>query len=314
MSAPAPTPRRGRAMLVASLLVLAAGPAPAQILPWEMTVTEVETGRIRSLAQRLSKQNLLYELRIDDLRKSDLAETATEIDRIIVALSEGRPQRSIPAPWTPALRDQVQQVDRVWGPIRAIALADAHRHHRIKRQFAPADSYGTDPLLVRHFDRLTLELVAESEKLLGLYHAECRKTKLDICDIATQVGYSEMLLERATKEAIYVHSGIAAKENRKRLAETVAAYEQLVDASATDPFLASAIDPARGPTAKALGELIGSLQGDWNSMARQLRLLEAGDEANFDVGSLLLTQRTLVSKIERVTAALMRYATLTFGA
>lgn len=313
MTAPAPRPQRGRAALAAALVLLVAGPALAQILPWEMTVTEVETGRIRSLAERLSKQNALYELRLGDVRKSEMIETASEIDRIIESLAEGRPQRSIPPPWTPELREQVLQVDRVWGPLRAIAFADSASHHRVKRQFAPAGGQGSDPLLVRHFDRLTASLVGESEKLLALYQAECRKTKLDICQIATQVGYSEMLLERAARQAVYISAGLEVKENRERLAETVKTYEGLVDASQSDPFLSSAIDPQRGPTAQALGELIASMQGDWSSMARQLRLLQAGDEVNFDVGVLLDVQTELVAKIERVTAALMRYATLTYG-
>jgi len=314
MTAPAPMPFGRRAALATALLLLVAGPACAQILPWEITVTEVETGRIRSLAQRLAKENLLYELRLGNVRKSDLVETAEEIDQIIESLAEGRPQRSIPPPWTPELHEQVLEVDRRWGPIRAIVFADSHRHHRVQRQFAPAETFAADPLLVRHFDRLTLALVAESEKLLGIYTAECHKTGLDLCDVATQVGYSEMLLERATKEAIYIKSGIAAQTNREQLAETLAAYEKLVDASTSDPFLAAAVDPSRGPTAKALGELIASLQGDWDSMARQLRLLQAGDEQNFDIGILLRIQSQLVAKIERVTAALMRYATLTYGA
>ena len=63
-------------MLLAAVLVLATSTATAQILPWEVTVAEIETGRLRNLAQRLSKQYVLYQLHLGEVRKDDLIATA----------------------------------------------------------------------------------------------------------------------------------------------------------------------------------------------------------------------------------------------
>ena len=44
----------------------------AQILPWEIVVAQIETGRLRNFAERLAKQNLLFQLHLGETRKSDL--------------------------------------------------------------------------------------------------------------------------------------------------------------------------------------------------------------------------------------------------
>ena len=64
----------------ATLIALAvARPVAGQILPWEVTVAEIEAGRLRHLAQRLNKQNVLYQLRVGNVSKEDLIKTASEI-------------------------------------------------------------------------------------------------------------------------------------------------------------------------------------------------------------------------------------------
>ncbi len=199
MAARAPT-WRSRALLAASALALVADPVAAQVLPWEVTVAEIETGRLRNLAQRLSKQNLLYQFHLGGVRKSDLVETAERIDRILERLEEGSPTYSVPAPWTPALREQVRDVDAMWGPLRSIAVASPYESLRVTRQFMPPPDRRGDPLLIRYFDRLSLDFVAETEALLDLYDAECVKTGSEICTTARTSGYSAMLIERATKE------------------------------------------------------------------------------------------------------------------
>ena len=92
MAASAPTRLRGAVLLAAALVVAGPTPAQEQILPWEMTVAEIESGRLRGLIQRLSKQQLLYQLRLGDVRKEDLVATATRIDRVMESLHIGRAQ------------------------------------------------------------------------------------------------------------------------------------------------------------------------------------------------------------------------------
>lgn len=318
MVASAPARFRSRAVVWIAPLVFFAGPAPAQdslspILPWEVNVAEIEAGRLRGLVQRLNKQNLLYQLRLGEVRKDDIVETTRRIDRVIGSLEQGSPSYSIPAPWTPALRERVAAVDLHWGPLRRIAVASPYDTFRLSQQFVPRESRRGDPLLLRYFDDLCITLVAESEKLLDAYHAECVKTEFGVCETARTSGYAAMLIERAAKEAVSIVAGIQSEENRKRLDETIEAYAVLRKANQESPFFADALNPERGPSARAAGELLASLRRDWDDMQVQLTILEAGDVENFDLRKLLTIQSRLVAKVERMTAALVRYASLTYG-
>jgi len=307
------SPDAPRTLLAVMALALLPATSPAQVLPWEVTVAEVDTGRLRNLSERLSKQNLLYQLHLGDTRKSDLVETTAKIDRILESLEQGSPSYGIPAPWTPELREQVLRVDAAWGPLRTIAVASPYDYLRVTRQFMPAENRLGDPLLIRYFDNLNLDFIAESEKLLDLYDAECRKTGLEVCATAKASGYNAMLIERATKQAVFVVAGIEAKRNREGLKATVAAYEKQRAANSASPFFAAALAPDRGASARGATELLESLRKDWDEMRAEFKTLEAGDEKNFDLHRLLLVQSRLVGKVERFTAALVRYANVTYG-
>jgi hypothetical protein len=313
MAASAPARSASGAVLAAVALLLAVGPALAQTLPWEVTVTEIEAGRLRGLAARLSKQNLLYHLHLGDVSKDDIVGTASDIDRILQSLERGSPSYSILAPWTPELREQVARVDRVWGPVRRIAVANPYDYLSVSREFlAPLDRRG-DPFLLRYFDELSATFISESEVLLDLYHQECLKTDSGVCPTARTSGYAPMIIERAAKQAVYIVAGIDVVENRQRLTETVAAYQELRRTNDQSPFFADALDPARGSSAAAARELLASLRKDWDIMQGQFAILAAGDEKNFDLRHLLETQAELVVKVDRLTAALIRYASLTYG-
>jgi hypothetical protein len=300
-------------MLTAAALSFDPGTASSQILPWEVNVAEIESGRLRYLGERLSKQNLLYQFHLGNVTKADLVDTASQIDHVLGSLEKGSPSYSIPAPWTPSLREQVGRVDSVWGPLRSMAVASPYDYFRLTRQFMPAENSGNDPLLLRHFDNQCQQLIRESELLLGLYHEECEKTGLAVCSTARTSGYAAMLIERATKEAVYIVAGIDVEQNRARLGESLELYRGVQKANDADPFFAEALDPERSASAKAAGELFASLRRDWEQMRREFTILAAGDEQNFDLESLLRIQRRLVAKIDRLAAALVRYASLAYG-
>ena len=103
----APSSRRMWAALLAAMSMLLTAPATAQVLPWEIAVAEIEAGRIRNLSERLSKQNLLYQLHLGEVRKDDIVATALQMDRVVETLRKGHASYSIPEPWTPELREQV---------------------------------------------------------------------------------------------------------------------------------------------------------------------------------------------------------------
>lgn len=297
----------------AAAVLLTAESAPAQILPWEIAVAEIEAGRLRGLAEGLAKQNVLYQLHLGDVRKDDLVETSERIDVVLKALSRGSPSYSIPAPWTPELKKQIEHLDKLWGPLRRIARASPYDYLRVSRQFMPADDRRGDPLLLHYFDSLTEEFVEASEKLIDLYDAQCRKTGLAVCDTARSSGYATMVIERAARQAVYVVAGIDTEQHRTELEKSVAAYKALRTANNNSPFFAAALDPDRGVSAVAARELLVSLRRDWDTMQIEFTVLSAGDEKNFDLSHLLATQNELVDKVERLAAALVRYASATYG-
>lgn len=313
MAASARARTRSWAVPTAAAIVLVAGSAPAQILPWEVTVAEIEAGRLRGLAERLSKQNLLYQLHLGEVRKDDIVQTVERIDRILESLERGSPTYSIPAPWTAAIRAQARRVDDLWGPIRRIAVASPYDYLRVSREFIEPEARRGDPLLVRYFDSLSVDFIAASEELIAVYDAECQKTGLEVCATAKTSGYAEMIIERAAKEAVYIVAGIDVEQNRVRLRETIAAYRELRRANDENPFFAAALNLERGVSAAAARELLVSLRKDWDEMQAEFTVLAAGDEKNFDLRRLLETQSALVAKVERMAAALLRYASLTYG-
>jgi hypothetical protein len=313
MAVCAPTSLRSGAVLAVGVLVVVAGSAPAQVLPWEVTVAEIEAGGLRYFAQRLSKQYLLYQLHLGDVRKDDLADTAAHIDRVLDWLERGSPSHSVPAAWTPALRQQVRRVQGVWNPIRRIAMASPYEYMRLLQEYVPSENRRADPLALRYFDDVTLDFIAESEKLIDVYHQECSKTGSEFCSTARTAGYAAMIVERATKEAVCVFADLDREENRARLRRTIEAYREVRRANDQNPVFAAALDPARGVSGKAAAELLVSLRSDWDEMQDQFTILSAGDERNFDLPHLLALQLSMVEKVERLTSHLVRYASVNFG-
>ncbi|NNL64891.1 MAG: hypothetical protein HKP30_01485, partial [Myxococcales bacterium] len=143
---------QGRLALVAALLgsipllADAAPPGfagePRPLQPWEYAGLQTELNRVRMLAQRLGKQNALYQLNLGDQRKSDLVITARVIDMALVSLRDGEPTRAIPVPPTPALRKAIEKLDADWGPLRQLAVASPFDYKR------DVTSTGGDPLLL----------------------------------------------------------------------------------------------------------------------------------------------------------------------
>jgi len=300
--------------LLALLTLLFPSTAHARVLPWEIVVAQIETGRLRNFAERLAKQNVLYQLHFGDTSKQALKETASQIDRIIESLEQGSPPYAIPAPWTEAIREQTRRVDAAWGPVRAIAVASPYDYYNLKRQFAPAERRGADPLLLQYFDDITADFIAESEKLLDLYFVECQKAGLEVCQIAKSSGINAMLIERAARQAAYIVAGIDIAKNRKGLQSTLDAYGQRRKANESSPFFAEALNPERSASAAAGAELLTDLRSDWDELSHEFEMLADGDEQNFDLRRLLASQSRLVDKVERLTAALIRYASLRYGA
>ncbi|MEM7413692.1 MAG: type IV pili methyl-accepting chemotaxis transducer N-terminal domain-containing protein [Myxococcota bacterium] len=305
-----------RSFTLVGVAVLTLGfPAVGPVIGYEISVAEIEAGRIRHLAQRLAKQNLLFQLHLGGVRKEDLVDTAGRIDRVIDALQHGSPGYAVPAPWSAPLREQVEKVGAAWRSMRSVAVASPYDYLRTARQFAGADKGLKDPLMLRYFDGLAADLVKETEVLMGLYDQECRASEAsdELCDAATLSGHAAMLSEIAVRQAVYIVAGIDGAQNRKRLASTIEVYASTRADTNASQAITGAMGEDRGESGRLAAQLLAGLRGDWDEMRKEFQILDAGDAKNFDLERLLRLQDSMVGRIERFTAAVVRYANIAYG-
>lgn len=311
-----------RAFLLSAAVFLApvAGPVAAQdaipdieVLPYEMAIAEREAGRLRGLAQRLSKQNLLYQLHLGETSKDGMMETAREIDRTLQVLRSGNTAYSIPAPWTPKIESQLDQVDAVWSSLRPIATASAFDYLRRSRRYMSPEARRGDPLSIRYFDSLSDQFAEEAEKLLGLYFEDCKKTGFEQCLIATQSGVPAGLTHRMIKEAVLLAAGFDSSTGRKRLDESRGAFDEQWDRTLKSSLVAYATDPSRGPQGEFVTRLLENIQGDWQTLRKSLDIAVTGDEQLIDVDGLLRIESRLIQRLERLNATLTRYAIVRYA-
>jgi hypothetical protein len=298
---------RPRWALLLALALLLPGPVRAAERPYEIGGAQQELGRIRELSERLSKQNLLYQLHLADQRKQDLHDTAAELDRALELLREGSVTYSVVAPPNPSIRKQIDRVDAAWGPLRRLALASPYDYLRRATEFVPRQQRLGDPLMVRSFDRLSQALIAEADRLMALYHDECLETGYELCDQAATHGRPIMLTERVVKELVLVYSNFDVETDTKRLRETLQAIGAHHAAVAELPILREVTEPSRGDAAAFLSGLWGSINEDWGRLRPEIELALSGRAEQVDLKRVLKIQARLIETWERFTVVIVRY-------
>jgi hypothetical protein len=122
-----------------------------------------------------------------------------------------------------------------------------------------------------------------------------------------------MLSEMATKEAIYIVAGIDETEHKQLLEEAIVDYERTRQAVNDSPFFEAALSKKRGQAGAFAEGLLENLRIDWDEMRKQFAILNAGDAQNFDLDALLRQHAQFVGRIERFTAAMVRYANIAYA-
>jgi hypothetical protein len=297
-----------RPALLLALALILAGPVRAAGRPYEIAGAERELGRIRELAERLSKQNLLYQLHLAGQTKQDLVDTVAELDRVVELLRKGSVTYSVAPPPNEEVRAQIDKLDEAWGPLRRMALASPYDYLRRGQEFMPREHRLGDPLFIRAFDRMSQAVILEVDRLMALYDAECMKTGYELCGLATTSGLPTMLVERMVKELIFVHAGLDAGRNADRLRENrdaVDAHHLLLQES---PLMAEATAPARGNAGAFVSSLWSSINEDWDRLRLQVELAIAGRADEIDLKRVLKIQDRLVETWERFTVVMVRFA------
>jgi len=275
--------------------------------PYEIGGAQQELGHMRALAERLAKQNLLYQLHLADQRKQDLHDTVAEIDRILDLIRTGSATYSITAPPNDEIREQIERVDKAWGPVRRLAVSSPYDYLRNANEFMPRRSRLGDPFFIHSFDTMTQAFIVEIERLMALYKVECEKTGYDMCEPASNHGMPMMLTERVMKELVFVYTDPDNESYVKRLRATRDAIEASNKMFRELPIVAEARDPSRGDAGAFVSGLWGSIQEDWGRLRLAVDLAISGRSDEIDLKRALETQDRIVETWERLIVVIVRF-------
>jgi hypothetical protein len=294
--------------LAIALGLLASGTSAERFSAFEIGVAEREAGHLRGLTEKLAKQNVLYQLHLGAVSKSDMEETVTEIDRLIETLERGSAAYSIAPPTTMAIREQLREVDRHWSALRHMSLASPYDYLRHSSDLVPRESPMGDPLRMRSFDRRCRSVIAEAEKLMLLYKSECEKAEGQFCEASAQSGVFNMHIERVAKNMVLMYAGLDIETNRKEAAGNRDLLDKGIGGLGDNIVLKQAIDPARGKRAAFVASLWGSIQEGWDRLRFDADLATEGRIDGLDIPRMLNAQRELVDDFNRIRGVLTRFA------
>ncbi len=301
--------RRGVAALLSWVWLAAAAPtAGAALLDFEYAAALNHLGQMRMLAQRLAKQNVLYQLHLDDPQKYELVESARKLGRLLEAVGEGRPLLGVPRPPTQEIVERIRAVEAAWTPVERMSLASPYAYLRGSREFiAPRDRRG-DPLLLVHFDNSAEALVAAIDEAAKLYVAACEADGYPHCADAGRAGRPAMLMERVATDAVLVFAGIAREERSVRLGETRAELAAFLDQIGAHPVVKATVDEARGSSGRHAAELWENVMVSWRRLERELDAILADEADAASIRRAVDVQRLMVDDMERLARTLEQFA------
>ena len=290
-----------------ALALIITGPVRAGERPYEIGGAQQDIGHIRALAERLSKQNLFYQLHLADQSKQDLHDTSAKLDRVLELLRTGSVTYSVASPPNSEIRKQIDQVDKAWGPVRRMATASPYDYLRRANEFIPRRNRLGDPFFIHSFDWMSQALIAEVDRLMALYQMECVKTGYDLCEPASNHGMPMMLTERVVKELVFVYTDPENKSFVKRLRETRDGIDAQNLAFSQLPIFLEARDPARGDAGAFVSGLWSSIKEDWSRLRLGVDLAISGQADEIDLKRVLKIQARIVETWERLIVVMVRY-------
>jgi hypothetical protein len=288
-------------LLVCVLLVgrsaVAASAEP--VAAFEVRAVLAHLGHVRTLAQRIGRQNLLAQTQLAEGQRPAMARSAGEMDALLRMLSEGEVMLSIPAPPTPELTKALEAVDAAWSPLRTLAVSSPYDYPR--RLSLEGHTYAGDPLYVLHADVLASDLDERTVVALNGYQGFCKSRGFADCGIDSTTS-APGALERLAKSAVFVFAEIDPDARRKQLRAARDECARILEASIDSPRARAAMSPVHGTSGELIGDIAGRIEEDWEILRSQVdRLLEGQD--GVDLAQLLETQSELLYSLQRLATA-----------
>jgi hypothetical protein len=289
---------------------VAAAPSSTALDPYELGIAQREAGHLRAIVERLSKQNLLYQLHLGGVSKLDMQESANEIDRLIEILERGSSAYAVAKPPNAQVIDQLEIVSDSWSPLRRISLASPYDYLRYSSDLMPRSARLGDPLMIRGFDRRSQAMIVEADKLMRLYQEACEAAGGKACALAANSGLFEMLAERISKELVLIYAGLDTEDSIGRLRDSRKTFETSLVALGKSPILAAAMNPARGVSAEVVKTSWNGMQEAWERLRFEVDLAIDDRADALDIRRMLELQTGMVQHMERLRASLSRYAVI----
>jgi hypothetical protein len=282
-------------------------PAGAALLDYEYGGALAQLGRLRMLVERLSKQNVLYQLHLAGQSKIELIDTASKIQETLDLLHAGRPLMVVPEPPTEEIRKQLRQIDAAWVPVQRMARASPFEYLRRSREFIdPKDDRG-DPLMILYFDDLARQVVLEADRTSELYIKECKREGWERCEFAGVAGIPGMLVERIMKEALLVFAGLESEKNRARLAATRKELDAKLQLTGSSSVMTGAISSTRGKRGEAAAALWKDIESAWRRLGDELELVARGQAEERNLQQAASVQILLVADMQRLAVELYQH-------
>jgi hypothetical protein len=299
--------------IAAVALLLFATPAPGALLNYEYGAAQSQLGLIRVLAERMSKQNLLFQLHLADRQKLEMLATVESMDEAIASLRKGDPLAGIPTPPTPEVRNRIDALEAAWAPLRASAVASPLEYLRRSREFLAPQDRRSDPLLMLHFDGVAAGVIEAADAVAKLYDAGCRADEYTHCDLVLRQGRAEMLTERMVKQAILVFTEIDPKTTPKTLAAARDAYEAMGLTDGAQRLVEQVTAAERAGEGVYMGRLLREINESWDKLRRRIDLVIEGNAQEDDIRQAVRIQELVVSDLQLFTASVTRFARIEQG-
>jgi len=301
------------ARAAAIAMVLFALPASGALLNYEYGAAQGQLGLIRILAERMSKQNLLYQLHLADNEKLEMFKTTQKMDEAITSLRKGDPLAGIPTPPTPEIRARIGELEAAWAPLRDSALASPYEYLRRSREFLIPENRRADPLLMLHFDQVAAGVIAAANAVGKLYDEQCRADEYTHCDLVLRQGRAEMLTERMVKLAILVFTGIGPETTPKELAEARDAYEAMGLTDSAKRLAEQVTAAERGGNGAYMSRLLREITESWGRLRRRVDLVIDGTAEAEDIRQAVRIQELIVADLQLFTVAVTQFARIEQG-
>jgi hypothetical protein len=295
----------GRLIILALVATVFAGvaPGPRALQPWEHGGVQLQLGRVRMLTERLSKQNLLYQLNLAGQQRRNLVETAGQIDATLSVLEEGSLSLSVPAPPTLEIRRQIEALDATWGALRHTAVASPYEYVR-----RAAKRGVSDPLGIQHFDRLAGELDQQATRVSAVYVDLCEQQARTDCRAVASAISSGMLTERMLKELVLVVAGMDATANETRLRTSRDGFDRTLAVVGKQEPVRAAMSPERGKPGVVVSGMWRQIHDTWQLLRGDVDKALAGKGQEIDLANALARQHSLLSELQRLSVAVRRFA------